>query len=156
MEGTRINNIKNMRQPLDFSGCSVGYGMYPTDIDALIEYKNSKYIIFEVKFRDYEVPCGQKLALQRMVDDFTKAGKQAIAIVCSHQVKDADKPIILAKCNVREIYYGCERKWRKPNAHISVKDALIDLHLFPADKINGKERVNGRSYAGIPGEAATC
>ena len=81
MEETRIHNLKNMRQPLDFQGCSIGNGIYPTDIDALIEYRDSEYIIFEVKFKDYEVPFGQKLALQRMVDDFTKAGKQAIVIV---------------------------------------------------------------------------
>ena len=90
---TRIHNTRNMRQLIDFKGCSVGEGMYPTDIDALIEYKDSKYIIFEVKYRDFEVPYGQRLALQRMVDDFTKLGKQAIAIVCSHPVKDPERNV---------------------------------------------------------------
>ena len=45
MNNTRIHNVNNMKQPIDFCGCSVGEGMYPTDIDALIEYKDSKYIM---------------------------------------------------------------------------------------------------------------
>ena len=49
-----------MKQLIDFKGCSVGNGMYPTDIDGLIEYKDSEYIIFEVKYGSAEVPVGQK------------------------------------------------------------------------------------------------
>lgn len=156
MEDTRIHNIKNMRQPLDFSGCCIGNGIYPTDIDALIEYRDKQYIIFEVKFRDYEVPFGQKLALQRMVDDFTKVGKQAIVIVCSHPVKDPNKRILLAKCSVREIYYGDEGEWRKPSVDITVQDALTNFELFATNKLKEKEAGNGREDAGVLGEQAAC
>ena len=70
-----------MKQLIDFQGLAVDEYIYPTDIDGLIEYKDSEYIIFEVKYGDAEVPFGQKLALQRMVDDFTKTGKQAVVLV---------------------------------------------------------------------------
>ena len=139
MDSTRIHDKKNMKQLLDFSGCSVGEGIYPTDIDALIEYRNSEYIIFEVKYRDFEVPFGQRVALQRMVDDFTKVGKQAIVMVCSHPVKNPDKPVLLAKCKVREIYYGREHRWRKPDKDMDVGEALKDFQLFSSYKLKTEE-----------------
>lgn len=70
--------------------------IYPTDIDAMIEYKDSKYLLFEVKYEDSVVPVGQRLALQRMVDDFTKTGKQAIVIICTHHISNPNEPIIMA------------------------------------------------------------
>lgn len=121
---SRIHNPKKMKQLIDFKGCSVGEGMYPTDIDGLIEYKDSKYILFEVKYGDTAVPIGQKLALQRMVDDFTKVGKQAIALVCSHTVRNPDRPIVMAWCKVREIYYGDEKVWRTPDRELTVREAI--------------------------------
>lgn len=80
---SRIHNRHKMKQLIDFKGCAVDGGMYPTDIDGVIEYKDSKYIIFEVKYGDSEIPIGQRLALQRMVDDFTKSGKQGEHAVIS-------------------------------------------------------------------------
>ena len=85
---SRINNPDRMKQLIDFKGLEVDGYIYPTDIDGLLEYKDSEYIIFEVKYGNAEVPFGQKLAIQRMVDDFTKIGKQAVAFVCEHTVRD--------------------------------------------------------------------
>lgn len=121
---SRINNPVRMKQLIDFKGCDVGNGMYPTDIDGLIEYKDSEYILFEVKYKNAEVPTGQRLAIQRMVDDFTKIGKQAVAFICEHTVRDANKPVVMAWCRVREIYYGAEKEWRAPISNITVKEAL--------------------------------
>ena len=81
-------------------------------------------IIFEVKYGDSEIPIGQRLALQRMVDDFTKSGKQAIVLICSHTVKNPNKPVVMAWCNVREIYYGDEKRWRTPDREIKVREAI--------------------------------
>ena len=100
---SRINNPYRMKQLIDFKGLEVDGYIYPTDIDGLIEYKDSEYIIFEVKYGSAEVPFGQKLAIQRMVDDFTKIGKQAVAFVCEHTVRNADTPVVAAWCKVREI-----------------------------------------------------
>lgn len=130
MEESRINNPTKMRQLIDFKGCSVGKGMYPTDIDGLIEYKDSEYILFEVKFAGKPVPIGQRLAIQRMIDDFTKAGKQAVAFICDHAVKDPDKPIIMAWCRVREIYYGGEKQWRAPDREITVREAIDSFQKY--------------------------
>lgn len=127
---SRINDPHKMKQLIDFQGLEVDGSIYPTDIDGLIEYKDSEYIIFEVKYGSAEVPRGQKLALKRMIDDFTKAGKQAVAFVCEHTVKDADTPVVAAWCKVREIYYGKEKRWRAPDAEITVRDAVQSFQKY--------------------------
>lgn len=101
-----------------------------TDIDGLIEYHDSEYILLEVKHKDARVPYGQRLAIQRMVDDFTKAGKKAVAIVCEHKVDDTDKPVVAAFCKVRELYYGGEHKWRPPDSPMNVRQAIDKFRKY--------------------------
>ena len=127
---SRIINPGRMKQLVDFKGLGVDGYIYPTDIDGLIEYKDSEYIIFEVKLSGAEVPMGQRLALQSMVDDFTKVGKQAVALICEHTVGDSDKHLVAAWCKVREIYYGEEKKWRAPTNEITVRDAVDSFQKY--------------------------
>lgn len=127
---SKIQNPKRMKQLIDFSGLELDGGIYPTDIDGLIECHNSEYIIIEVKHGNANIPYGQKLALRRMVDDFTKAGKRAMAIVCEHKVDDTNKPVIAAHCKVREIYYGGERQWRPPDNPMNVRQAVDSFRKF--------------------------
>ena len=139
---SRIQNPYRMKQLIDFQGLDVDGYIYPTDIDGLIEYKDSEYIIFEIKYGGAEVPVGQKLALQWMVDDFTKVGKQAVALVCEHTVHDAEKPVIAAWCKVREIYYGKEKQWRAPDSEITVREAVDNFQRysrFVADTTRGDD-----------------
>lgn len=74
---SKILNPSRMKQLIDFAGLELDGGIYPTDIDGLIEYHDSEYILIEVKHSNARLPTGQRIAMQRMVDDFTKAGKQA-------------------------------------------------------------------------------
>lgn len=127
---SKILNPKRMKQLIDFKGLELDNGIYPTDIDGLIEYHNSEYILLEVKHRDAKVPYGQRLAIQRMVDDFTKAGKKAVAIVCDHRVDDTDKPVVAAFCKVRELYYGGEHKWRPPDSPMNVRQAIDRFRCY--------------------------
>lgn len=128
---SKIRNPKRMRQLIDFEGLELdNERMYPTDIDGLIEYRNSEYIILEVKHENARVPYGQRLALQRMVDDFTKAGKRAIAIVCEHHVSDTNKAIDAAMCAVREMYYGGEHRWRPPDNPMNVRQAVDSFQRY--------------------------
>jgi len=127
---SRINNPRRAKQLIDFAGLNIDGYIYPTDIDGLIEYRNSEYIIFEIKHGKAEVPYGQKLAIQRMVDDFTAVGKTAMALICEHDVHDPEESVIAAKCAVREIYYGREGVWRKPDMELSVREAVRKFHSF--------------------------
>ena len=137
---SRINNPYRMKQLIDFKGLEVYGYIYPTDIDGLIEYKDSEYILFEVKYGSAEVPLGQKLAIQRMVDDFTKVGKQAVAFVCEHTVRDANKPVVAAWCKVREIYYGKEKQWRAPDNEITVREAVNSFQRYSKLVMQNKQR----------------
>ena len=129
-----------MKQLIDFKGLEVDGYIYPTDIDGLIEYKDSEYILFEVKYGSAEVPLGQKLAIQRMVDDFTKVGKQAVAFVCEHTVRDANEPVVAAWCKVREIYYGKEKQWRAPDNEITVREAVDSFQRYSKLVMQSKQR----------------
>lgn len=126
-EESRIRNPYYAKQLIDFQGLDLDGGIYPTDIDALIEYHDIEYILLEVKFEKAKVPYGQRLALQRMVDDFTKVGKRAIALVAEHYDQDPRKPVIAANCKVRELYYGEECKWRSPTHDLTVRQAVDDF-----------------------------
>ena len=45
---SKILNPKRMKQLIDFKGLELDNGIYPTDIDGLIEYHDSEYILLEV------------------------------------------------------------------------------------------------------------
>ena len=137
---SRINNPGRMKQLIDFKGLKVDGYIYPTDIDGLIEYKDKEYIIFEIKYGNANVPFGQKLAIQRMVDDFTKVGKQAVALICEHTVRDSDTPVVAAWCRVREIYHGQEKQWRAPDVKITVREAVDSFQRYSKLVIEGKEQ----------------
>jgi hypothetical protein len=57
---SKIRNPKKMRQLIDFKGLELDGGIYPTDIDGLIELRNREYIILEVKHRGAAVPLWTK------------------------------------------------------------------------------------------------
>ena len=130
---SRILNPRRAKQLIDFVGLNVDGYIYPTDIDGLIEYRDSEYIIFEVKHGKAEVPFGQKLALKRMVDDFTKVGKSAVAMICEHSVHNPEENVIAAECMVREIYFGKVGIWRAPSREITVREAVNLFHQFSND-----------------------
>ena len=123
-EKSRIKNPYYAKQLIDFQGLELDGGIYPTDLDALIEYHDTEYILIELKFEKAKVPYGQRLAIQRMVDDFTRAGKRAIALVAD---SDPRKPVIAAHCRVRELYYGEESRWRAPTHELTVRQAVDDF-----------------------------
>ena len=61
---SKIRNPKKMRQLIDFKGLELDGGIYPTDIDGLIELRNREYIILEVKHRGAAVLTGKGLLLK--------------------------------------------------------------------------------------------
>lgn len=126
-EESRIRNPYYAKQLIDFQGLDLDGGLYPTDIDAIIEYHDMEYILVEVKYRNKRVPYSQKLAIQRMIEDFTKAGKRAIALIAEHYESDPRKPVVAANCRVRELYYGEECQWRAPTRELTVRQAVDDF-----------------------------
>ena len=129
-ENSRIRNPQRAKQLIDFKGLSIDGNIYPTDIDGLIEYHDSEYIIFEIKYDDAKMPRGQRLALERMARALTEAGKQAVVFVCEHKVKDKERPVIAANCDVREMYYGCKGVWEQPDKKLKADEAVTRFHEY--------------------------
>lgn len=132
------------RQLLRFDDFRYG-NITPTDIDAVIDYKNYVWVFFEAKLKDKDVLFGQKLALERLIQNAFGSKKHGIAMIVEHDEEDATKDIILKNCMVREIYTTENMKWRPPNYDITAKDmsdAYINYHV---NCVNYKDRHNRTS-----------
>ena len=121
----KIINRKRSQQVIDFSNMKYNK-ITPTDIDFAIEYHSKAWIIGEVKYQSAELPFGQRLAIERFVQDVTKAGKYAIAFVVEHNVHNVDEDIMLDDCPVREYYYS--GSWRNPKSAIKTREA-VDIFI---------------------------
>lgn len=108
MDDTPPGKIRNRQygtQLRDFSGLRFG-NITPTDVDGLIEYKNWGYVLIETKYRDNELPDGQRLALERLCDDLQRI-KPTLLIIASHETNG---DIDVAEISVAE--YRFKGKWR--------------------------------------------
>lgn len=124
--GTIINR-ERAKQLINFKNIRLDRKITPTDIDGLIEYDNKAYILMEFKYRGNEVPFGQRLAMVRMIDDFTARGKWSMLLICEHDVVDPEQDIDASKATVRRIYYKGE--WRKPKVGFTNVKACIDQFI---------------------------
>ena len=119
-----IQYRERAKQLRDYSGLQFG-NITPTDIDGLIEYHNKAYIIIELKFKDAILPAGQRLALERMTDDLSKAQKDAICIIGAHTV-EPNQDIDVANAIVVE--YRWRMNWQLPRQHYNIRE-FIELFL---------------------------
>ncbi len=100
-----IRNRQYGTQVRDFSGLRFE-NITPTDLDGLIEYKDRGYVLIETKYRNGELPDGQRQALERLCDDLQRI-KPTLLIIASHET---DGDINVAETSVAE--YRFKRKWR--------------------------------------------
>lgn len=121
---TEWQNQRRARQLIEFDDLTYGRAA-PTDIDAIYEGHNGFWVVFEVKGEGVPLPTGQRLCLERAVNDFEKAGKNAVAIVAEHRVYNPDNPIKLAQCTVRAAYR--DGTWHQMDNTIKVKSVLDTL-----------------------------
>lgn len=125
-----IQNRDRARQIIDFSGMRLG-SITPTDIDGLIEKDNRIFIFFEFKYNDAVMSMGQRIALERLVDDTARAGKEAVLFLCRHFVHDCNEDVDASKGLVTDIYW--KGKWYKGTG-LSVREQT-DKYLTWAEAI---------------------
>jgi hypothetical protein len=101
-----------MRQQVLFTGMNIG-SITPTDVDAIIEYHNQGWLWIEVKGMGMKVPYGQRLAMQRFVDDLSDK-KDVYAVIAEHHVDNPRQDILLKNCLVREYYSVRNKSWKTP------------------------------------------
>lgn len=96
-------------QKVNFDGLQYG-NIHPTDIDGFIEYKDIARVFLEFKYGNAQMPRGQRLALERIVDDARRAGREAVLFLCSHNNEAGKADIDAASAIVTAIYWN--GKWR--------------------------------------------
>ena len=131
-----INHRERAKQIRDFSGLRFG-NITPTDIDALIEYKDKAYVIIEYKFGEAEVPTGQMIALERICDDLQNF-KHTILIIARHN-QSVEQDIDGANAIVEK--YRWRKKWiviKNITQETWKVKKLIDWFLNTNEVINSK------------------
>jgi len=83
MERGKIKYRGRAKQIKDFSGLR-WKNITPTDIDGFVEFGNKVFIFIEFKCFGVELPFGQRLAIERLVDAVSLTGKSCIGIVAEH------------------------------------------------------------------------
>lgn len=126
---TKINYRGYAKQLLVFDGLEFERNASPMDIDGVIEWEDRKIILIEVKKKGTKVPYGERVTLQRMVHDFSVAGKDAVAIVCDHRVFNASEDVRVADCVIRELYSSYDLRWRPPKKAMTVEQ-FVRLFLY--------------------------
>lgn len=105
-----IKNNECAHQTIRFDGIRYGT-ITPTDIDALIEYHDIAVIIYEFKYIGAPMKDGQRIAIERIIDDIQDSGKYAIAFLCEHFVKDPSEDVYAKDALVNMVYF--EREWHE-------------------------------------------
>ena len=98
----------------------------PTDIDAIVDYQNKIWIIYEVKMVGKDVPYGQRLALMRLIQNAKNSGKHGCAMIVEHNVTDPHNNVFLKDCIVREMYTTDRMQWRTPRRRKTALQATDD------------------------------
>jgi hypothetical protein len=133
-----IQNRPRRQQILDFR--HVRYGnITPTDLDAMIEYKNTGYVLIEIKHeQDFysDKEQGQLKAHERMVDALWVANKPSVLIFAKHHIKNTANDVDLAACQVTHYRY-CG-KWHKWNGQ-AVKQVVDSFIKHLDDLIQARQ-----------------
>lgn len=106
-----IRSSNQVKQAIDFSGVQNGV-IHPSDIDAALEFDNKALILMEVKRQGNDIPTGQRLLLERIVDRW----EYGIVLKVEHNFYDETKDIPLNQCTVTSCYYN--KVWTNTNKPI--------------------------------------
>ena len=125
MTGT-FNYEGRARQLIRFDEMNVGRRGF-TDLDAVMEWRNLGWLVFEVKRSGKDVPLGQRIALERFVHDVAVAGKYGVAAIVEHTVLNPQDDIYLRDCIVRDLYVTGEYVWRPPKHWMNAQELMRDF-----------------------------
>jgi hypothetical protein len=114
-----IHNRERAQQIKDFHGLRFGK-ITPTDIDAFIEWKDKLYIIVECKLIGYDMPFGQRLALERMCDSLAK-DKPSILFMPHHNCPK-EEDIDFSTLPVKDYYFV--GKWKVFEFEVTLRKAM--------------------------------
>lgn len=117
----KIHNKARAAQINNFSGLLRVRGIYPTDIDGLIDYGGMSFVYMEGKTITAQLKKGQKMALENVVNSHNKAGNTSVAIIYRHNTR-VSEDIQVKSCFVSAVFFGGE--WTKQEKKITVLQFL--------------------------------
>ena len=100
---------KRFKQSIIFDGLQDGL-VSPTDIDFCFEVGNKFLLIGDCKKDDAPFPTGQRLVIERIVDNWRATNKVSLGVIATHSTS-AEQSIMLANTVVTKVYYNGE--WKK-------------------------------------------
>ena len=119
-----IRNRAYAQQIRDFSGLRFG-SITPTDIDGFFEIAGRVFVFIEAKHGASQMPRGQRLAMERLVDAIhSPPNRYAAAFIASH---NTDGDIDFGSAPVTMVRY--EGRWHHRPGNVSLK-ASIDASLL--------------------------
>lgn len=121
MDRGEIQNRQRAKQIINFKVLRYG-NITPTDIDGFIDFGNRLFILIEIKYNGVDLPHGQRLAIERIVDNLVISGKKAIGIIATHEVENPEIDIDCAECIVKEIRLNS--RWHTCLTKSSVKKVI--------------------------------
>jgi hypothetical protein len=113
----KIEDRARAKQINDFGGMLRMRGIYPTDIDGLIDYGGTSFVYLEGKTEGAPIKKGQQMALENLVDSHNKAGHTASALIFRHNTP-VEQDIKVSDCRVETLYF--RGKWHPQEKQITV------------------------------------
>ena len=86
----------------------------PMTIDGVVELHDGGYMLIEVVRENRKMMGGQKLTIERMINDLSKAGKKSVAII----VDGTNRSIAPQK--VMSVYFS-DKGWKEPDCECTAK-----------------------------------
>ena len=117
----RYENERRARQLIRFDGMAFDGNKGFTDIDAMMDYRGRAWLMFEVKGEGVGLTTGQRILAENFVGMARDAGRYAVVAVVEHHVNDCSQDVLLADCDVRELYDSTGMEWRKPREPMNAK-----------------------------------
>lgn len=97
-----IRNHREVVKSIDFTGVQNGK-IHPTDIDCVLEFDNDILILIETKKYGNDIPTGQRILLERLIDSWHTNHGIALKVEYSDEVIGAVS-IPLHRCSVTKYY----------------------------------------------------
>jgi hypothetical protein len=100
---TMFTYPERARQLISYHNLDLGGGKMPSDLDGILEYQDTCYVLIEFKYREALSSVGQRLLLMRLCDDLQKV-KPTLLIMATHDVEDPKQVVDAAA--------GLVARWR--------------------------------------------
>tara|TARA_R110000803_G_scaffold25234_1_gene60272 strand:+ start:5678 stop:6076 length:399 start_codon:yes stop_codon:yes gene_type:complete len=120
-----IRNHREVVKAIDFTGVQNG-NIHPTDIDCVLEFDNDILILIETKKKGNNIPVGQRLLLERLINSWHTNHGIAIKVEYTDEYI-GEKSISLHRCLVTKYYIN--NKWHEAPVHNKLVDFINKLGI---------------------------